>query len=254
MRKFREDCVIHAKISETSQRYYEMVEDVRAFCSMNQELDVEEQNLLASSYKHVVNQRRRSWVDLIDFQHKNPNLDENKLEILDEYRKKIQKELEIYSEEAIHIASGYIKMNSNMNRESLCFYHLMQADHYRYLCEVALNPEQRRKFFNSAKELYLKAQEISEKLLPVNPLRLSIALNYSIFLSDIVRDEKRAVKVAAEAFEEAKKNAQSLSERSYQDSTLLMEMLKQNIFEWKIKTAESFMNKTSFDERDKKNP
>ena len=105
----------------------------------------------------------------------------------------------------------------------------------RYMCEVLTVAEKKRKALNGAKGLYNTARKLSEGLNDVNPIKLSLLLNFSVFHFEVMRDEKKAIKMARHAYERAKDSIGSLRDVQYQDSTLVMKMLKENVKKWRLK-------------------
>lgn len=62
-----------------------------------------------------------------------------------------------------------------------------------------------------------------------HPIRLGLALNFSVFHYEIRNDPERACKLAKEAFDNAIAQLDSLREDSYKDSTLIMQLLRDNL-------------------------
>ena len=67
---------------------------------------------------------------------------------------------------------------------------------------------------------------------PTHPIRLGMALSYTVFYYEILNERERAVKLAKSAFDEAVSELDSLSEDSYKDSTLIMQLLRDNLTLW----------------------
>ena len=59
-----------------------------------------------------------------------------------------------------------------------------------------------------------------------------MALNFSVFYYEILDDREKAVKLAKSAFDDAVSELDSLSEDSYKDSTLIMQLLRDNLTLW----------------------
>jgi len=84
-----------------------------------------------------------------------------------------------------------------------------------------------------AAEYYDKAMNIAkEKLDPTDPIRLGLALNYSVCFYEILKDKKKACDLAKQAFDMAISKLDQLSEESYKDSTLIMQLLRDNLTLW----------------------
>ena len=79
---------------------------------------------------------------------------------------------------------------------------------------------------------YKHASEISENLISTDPIRLGLALNYSVFHYEIRSKPSEACTLAKKAFDEAIVELDSLAEESYKDSTLIMQLLRDNLTLW----------------------
>ncbi|XP_021034070.1 14-3-3 protein sigma-like [Mus caroli] len=122
------------------------------------------------------------------------------------------------------------------NAESRVFYLKMKGDHYRYLAKVATGDDKKRSI-DSARSTYQEAKDISkEEMPPTNPIRLGLALNFSVFYYEIANSPEEAISLAKTTFDEALADLHTLSEDSYKDSTLIMQLLRDNLTLW---TADS---------------
>merc|ERR1711920_326532 len=107
----------------------------------------------------------------------------------------------------------------------------MKGDYHRYLAEFKTGTERKE----SAEETlvaYKGAQEIATELAPTHPIRLGLALNFSVFYYEILNSPDRACSLAKQAFDEAIAELDTLGEESYKDSTLIMQLLRDNLTLW----------------------
>lgn len=108
----------------------------------------------------------------------------------------------------------------------------MKGDYFRYLAEVATG-EDKEAIINNSQEAYQKALEISyNEMQPTHPIRLGLALNFSVFYYEIVNSPEKACQLAKTAFDEAIAMLDSLNSDSYKDSTLIMQLLRDNLTLW----------------------
>merc|ERR1711982_195399 len=85
----------------------------------------------------------------------------------------------------------------------------------------------------SARLAYDEAKNVAEKDLAVtHPIRLGLALNYSVFQYEVLQKPDEACKMARSAFEEAIAELDNVSEDSYKDSTLITQLLRDNLTLW----------------------
>ncbi|KAG1094007.1 hypothetical protein G6F42_018838 [Rhizopus arrhizus] len=108
----------------------------------------------------------------------------------------------------------------------------MMGDYHRYLAEF-LTSESRKESATQAHEAYKTATEIAQtELAPTHPIRLGLALNFSVFYYEILNSPDRACHLAKQAFDDAIAELDTLSEESYKDSTLIMQLLRDNLTLW----------------------
>jgi len=83
---------------------------------------------------------------------------------------------------------------------------------------------------DSALEAYKAAQDLAVEHLPTtHPIRLGLALNFSVFYYEILSLPEQACALAKQAFDDAITDLDSLSEESYKDATLIMQLLRDNL-------------------------
>ena len=108
----------------------------------------------------------------------------------------------------------------------------MKGDYYRYLAEVAVG-DARAPILSNSQEAYKAAFDVaSSEMPPTHPIRLGLALNYSVFYYEILNDPEQACSLAKTAFDDAIAELDTLSEESYKDSTLIMQLLRDNLTLW----------------------
>jgi len=85
---------------------------------------------------------------------------------------------------------------------------------------------------------YEEAYEFAKsKMQPTHPIRLGLALNFSVFHYEILNSPEKACNVAKTAFDDAIAELDTLNEDSYKDSTLIMQLLRDNLTLWTSDTA-----------------
>jgi len=65
-----------------------------------------------------------------------------------------------------------------------------------------------------------------------------LALNFSVFYYEILNSPERACKLAKTAFDDAVSELDGLPEECYKDSTLIMQLLRDNLTLWTSDGAE----------------
>jgi 14-3-3 protein epsilon len=93
--------------------------------------------------------------------------------------------------------------------------------------------EARKASAEAARLAYDAAVQASVTTLPpTHPVRLGLALNFSVFYYEILASPDRACHLAKTAFDDAIAELDTLSEESYKDSTLIMQLLRDNLTLW----------------------
>ncbi|XP_067934283.1 14-3-3 protein epsilon-like [Watersipora subatra] len=229
----REDNVYQAKLAEQAERYDEMVDSMKRVACLDQELTVEERNLLSVAYKNVIGARRTAWriVSSVEQKEESKGAAASKLELMNGYRKLVEKELTDICDDILTIIEDHL-FPSSRSGESQVFYKKMMGDYHRYQAEFATGNERKEAAENSLKA-YKSASDIAlAQLPPTHPIRLGLALNFSVFYYEILNSPDRACRLAKAAFDEAIAELDALSEESYKDSTLIMQLLRDNLTLW----------------------
>ncbi|KHN36880.1 14-3-3-like protein D [Glycine soja] len=262
--KERENFVYVAKLAEQAERYDEMVDAMKKVAKLDVELSVEERNLFSVGYKNVVGSRRASWRILSSIEQKEDSKG-NELHVkhIRDYRNKVELELSNICSDIMIILDEHLIPSTNI-AESTVFYYKMKGDYYRYLAEFKAGNEKKEVADQSLKayqvfaggtctllakpfplqyvEYYdlnfmasgnMTASTTAEsELQPTHPIRLGLALNFSVFYYEILNSPERACHLAKQAFDDAVSELDTLNEDSYKDSTLIMQLLRDNLTLW----------------------
>jgi len=226
-----------AKLAEQAERYDDMasrMEKVVRMIEPDKELTNEERNLLSVAYKNVVGARRSSWRVLSSIEQKEKA---EGADLTKSYRSDVEKELAEICEKVLALLDQFL-IKENGSPESKVFYLKMKGDYYRYLAEIKTDADRDDVVKNSLEAYDRAMKEASSKeddvpaLAPTHPIRLGLALNFSVFYYEIKNDPTEACKLAKQAFDDAIAELDQLKEDSYKDSTLIMQLLRDNLTLW----------------------
>lgn len=210
-----------------------MVENMKAVAKMaGPELSVEERNFLSLGYKNVVGARRASW-RMITSQMQDDEKKDNlgHMDDYKEYRDKVEKELQSICQDALDLLDQHLIPKATTG-ESTVFYLKMKGDYLRYMAEC-ISGDARKPIADKAHQAYAEASKVAqEKLSSTQPIRLGLALNYSVFYYEILGQPKEACQLAREAFDSALSEIDVLPEESYRDSSVIMQLLRDNMNLW----------------------
>jgi len=235
------DTFVHkAKLAEQAERYDDMAAAMKNCVehvygdSNGAPLDNEERNLLSVAYKNVVGARRSAWRVVSSIESKTDG-SEKRLSMAKKYRETIEEELKEICQAVLDLLSKHLIQRAEGDQgqyDSHVFYLKMQGDYYRYLSEVSTGDE-RKGNINHSDKAYKDATNIAqEKMQPTHPIRLGLALNYSVFYYEIMNEPEEACNLAKKAFDDAIAQLDQLNEDSYKDSTLIMQLLRDNLTLW----------------------
>lgn len=224
-----ETLIIKAKWAESAERYEDMAEFMKLVTESSKELTQEVRNLLSVAYKNVVGARRSSWRVLSSLESKVKD-DANRAGLAKDYKKKVEDELTKLCTAVLELLGDYLIPNATDN-ESKVFYMKMKGDYYRYLAEVAEGAK-RDTIVEQSRKSYQDASEIAKDLDPTHPVRLGLALNYSVFYYEIQGSPDKACNLAKDSFDSAVAELDNLDQDSYKDSTLIMQLLRDNLTLW----------------------
>ena len=192
----------------------------------NKTLDVTERNLLSVAYKNVVGYKRASW-RTVSSEIEDTKEDEHK-KYLETYQEVIAKEIETKCLELIDLLNTYLIPNENETEASM-YYIKMVADYYRYLSEIRPNNYEYRQH---SLKYYEKSMENVYDLAVTHPTRLGLLLSYSVQYYEILNEPEKAIEIAQKAFDAALAKLQEIPDSQYKDSTLIMQLMRDNVALW----------------------
>jgi len=223
--------VYMAKLAEQAERYEEMVDYMKkVVVTKGDELSLEERNLLSVAYKNVVGARRASLRIIGSIESKETEKGGGNLQAVKSYKSAVETELNNICQDVLSLLDDHL-LQAKLESEPQVFYQKMKADYYRYLAEFATGDD-KEEHSKKAKDSYHEATKAAEGLAPTHPIRLGLALNYSVFLYEVQAKQSDACSLAKQAFDDAIAELDTLDEESYKDSTLIMQLLRDNLTLW----------------------
>jgi len=228
----RDKNVYFAKLAEQAERYDEMADYMQVVGKAGDELSVEERNLLSVAYKNAVGSRRAAWRIITSVKDKETTKgNAGQAEFAKEFCEKVENELQKICDTILALLDGNL-ISKASSGESKVFYQKMKADYYRYIAEFTTG-DAKEGASQKAKSAYEDAQKVAESDLAVtHPIRLGLALNFSVFQYEVLSNPDEACKMARTAFEDAIAELDNVAEDSYKDSTLIMQLLRDNLTLW----------------------
>ncbi|KAG9124862.1 14-3-3 protein [Ceratobasidium sp. 392] len=199
--------------SPSSLSRLSVMRNMKRVASLDQELTVEERNLLSVAYKSVIGARRASWRIVSSIEQKEVSQgNDAQVSMIKCYYEKIESE-----------------------PVKIC----KMGDYHQYLAEFATGGK-RKDSADKSLEAYKAASDVAViELLPAHPIRLGLALNFSVFYYEILNSPDLAYHLTKQAFDDAIAELDTLSEESYKDSILIMQLLRDNLTLWTLDMQDS---------------
>ena len=121
-------------------------------------------------------------------------------------------------------------MAKSCDGEAKAFFIKMVGDYYRYIAENAKDSK-----LEEVKQEALKAYDEANgiQMQPCNPIKLGLALNFSVFHYEVMKNHKAACDLADKALQEALDKIDELEEEDFRDAKSIIELLKENLTLWK---------------------
>ena len=216
-----------AKLAEQAERYNDMADAMKNVAMLKKaEFTNEGRNLFSVAYEKVIDACRSAWrVTSKSVLRNTANA------AIKQQLQKIEMELSDTCYEVLALLDKFLIPKASTS-ESKVFFEKMKGDSYRYLAEVTTSDE-RQKMINESQRAYNEALDIANEKLPsTHPIRLGLALNFSIFCYEILNSPDHACQVGKVAFDDAIAELDTLNEESYKDSTLIMQVLRDNLTLW----------------------
>lgn len=228
----RDQNVFMARLAEQADRFEDMVTYMGRVAQMGGSLNVEERNLLSVAFKNAVGARRSSWRAITLEMHEK---DHSTKPCVLTYKGQVEKELNDKCDEILQMltkdtSEGLIRTSIETNdKGAQVFYRKMEGDYHRYKAEFSTSPE-RDLHAKNAFEAYTKATQVAtEAMIASHPIRLGLALNFSVFYYEVYGNNEYACQLAQTAYDSAGGDAA----QDGTDAGAILQLLKDNLMLWR---------------------
>ena len=151
--------------------------------------------------------------------------------LLKAYKGKIEQELNGFCNDILGLLENTL-IKQAATAESKVFFLKMKGDYHRYISEYA-SGDQHKKAADGALNSYSSASTIGNAdLKTTNPIRLGLALNFSVFYYEVLNDPAKACNLAKQAFDDAIADIEHIDEDQYKDATTIMQLIRDNLTLW----------------------
>jgi 14-3-3 protein epsilon len=226
-----------ARITEQAERHEETIKYMEEIVKIKKEdLNIEERNLLSAAYKNCVSSRRSAWRSIYGIEIKEKNNNSKYINLVSDLKNNLEKELTDLCDRMLKLIDNFL-LKKTSSTESKVFYLKMKGDYYRYLAEFT-SGEKHNQVANSSLNAYKEANELGVELACTNPIKLGLALNFSVFYYEVMNDPATACQIANQAFQEGIQQLEKIEDDQYKDSTTILQLLKENIDMWSVDLAQ----------------
>ena len=223
-----EEKIFLARVAEQAERFEDMVDYLEeVLTAKGGEVNADERNLLSVAFKNLISSKRAACRTISAIEQ-NPKYSKFNGALM-EYKGRIEDQLRQDCQKIIDMIKSRV-LSGTCSDEAKAFFVKMVGDYYRYIAENAkdaLLEEVKTK----AKQAYEEANGID--LPACNPIKLGLALNFSVFNYEVLKDHAKACELADSALQQALDKIDELEEDDFRDAKSIIELLKENLTLWK---------------------
>ena len=217
-----------ARVAEQAERFEDMVNFLgKVLEAKAGDVSADERNLLSVAFKNLISGKRAACRTIAAIEQ-NPKYSKFS-DALASYKGTIEGQLTADCETVIKMINDKV-LAKECAPEAKAFFVKMVGDYYRYIAENAKDSKL-EEVKQSALKAYDQANEIT--LPPCNPIKIGLALNFSVFHYEVMKNHSAACKLADEALQNALDKIDELEEDDFRDAKSIIELLKENLTLWK---------------------
>ena len=203
-----DEAIFLAEVAEMTGRFDDMRWHVNCFVKWRLEQSQEapneamqlsdrEMNLMSAAYKSSLASRRTALNAMKDM-GKEQNLDDDQMMCVKEYCERVMEETVNICTELLGILTRVLLKTRSTER--IVLFQKMQGDYYRHLANVQEGAAKTKSIAISHYK-YDQAELLAQRDLEIlNPIRLAVALNYSVLIAEVDGDEKAARRKARQSY------------------------------------------------------
>ena len=217
-----------ARVAEQAERFEDMVKFLgQVLDEKAGDVSADERNLLSVAFKNLISGKRAACRTIAAIEQ-NPKYSKFS-DALANYKSTIETQLTEDCEHVIKMINDKV-LAKDCQPEAKAFFVKMVGDYYRYIAENAKESK-----LDEVKQKALKAYDEANDITlpPCNPIKLGLALNFSVFHYEVMKNHAAACKLADEALQNALDKIDELEEDDFRDAKSIIELLKENLTLWK---------------------
>lgn len=226
-----------AQIAFEAKRYDDSIRFFNELIRYNPRLSKTQRELFSNAYKRSINSARNSLLiineDIISFEKKG---DLETVNQLDEIQKSLKNEITKGCNSILELIDLYLLPVAS-ETQSIVFYNKLKGDYYRYLAELTPTDDTNSNRARASYEMAMKS--VGDNIKMADPIYLGLILNFCVFQYEILGMKDEAIDRADVSFNEAVRYLEELDEQEYAESTMILQLLRDNISIWRDEKAEA---------------
>lgn len=225
-----EKLIFQAKLSDAANRpekTFSLMEII--IKNKKDDLTAEERQLFSNSYKYIISSIRASCnkINEIYDSEKKKDANSKSFKLVQKLKEQLETELKNACGKMLELLDKYL-INKASSPDSKVLYLKLKGDYNRYLAMFFSNSE----YSKNALLAYKQATSNSESLSCINPIKIDLALSFSVFYYDVVKNVEEALNIASEALNEGIEKLEKIEDNDMKEATTSLQMLKDNIDNW----------------------
>ena len=209
--------------------YYYM-EDIVKFYK-DKILSSDERNLLSIEMKNKINNNMNAIRTVSAYFNREKKKKSDYLPYIIEYKQKLMIELEENCYKFIEVID--LLLPKAKDDQSKVFYYKLKGDYYRRMAE-AEEGNLKKVATEGAKKSYDNALQYIKTLKIIDPIRLGLFLNLSVYYYEILENHQKAIEISRNTIKESEKDLKNVDEEDdeIKDAISIINLIKENLSKW----------------------
>lgn len=223
-----------AKLAQEANRFEDMAKFMKQVFESGARMTKDDDYMLAAAYKHLLDMKRTSRRQLMTIEHMD-SVAPSEATMARDYRELVEGELLALCTEMLSVVSSWLASPQAQTADPSCnvFYWKLYADYKRYAAEVTVDALDLTAMVAESRTAYERAEQMGrENLRPIDPIRLGLMLNYSVFLYQMCDQHQHGHDLAKRAYEDAVSEIDSIDDHMYDESMLILRLIRDNLAIW----------------------
>mmetsp|Transcript_27381 Transcript_27381/g.43878 ORF Transcript_27381/g.43878 Transcript_27381/m.43878 type:complete len:235 (+) Transcript_27381:54-758(+) len=224
--------ILLAKVAEQAERFDDMADYMKQRVNLSPNLNAEERDMFSAAFKNSLSSRRHALRIASAVAGDEAAADRSlEYSLAEGYKSKLEAELESTCTIVTELLTSKLVPQSPSG-EPRVFYLKMQGDYSRYLAEFTTG-DLKARAVNTAAACYKDAMdEASRTLFHTHPVRLGLALNFSVFQHEVLGAPLAAIETASAAHAAACQEIVNLPPEAQEAAQCSVELLADNLKFW----------------------